>query len=94
MTQVIPNASRTVRSFLRSKVVGGELPLLLVGPKQLPSYAGKTGWFFATQYQGNLVTITKKPVSTRDKARVEAVVRYGCKVKELRANNKTAKKAA
>jgi hypothetical protein len=93
MTQVIPNAPRTVRSFLRSKVVSGDLPLLVVGPKQLSSYAGKTGWFFATQYQGNLVTITKKPVATRDKARVEAVVRYGRKVKELRTNN-AAKKAA
>jgi hypothetical protein len=90
MTNVIPNASRSLRSILRAKVITGALPLLVVGPKQLPSYAGKTGWFFATQYQGDLVTITKKPVATRDKARVEAVTRYGCKVKELRAAKKAA----
>lgn len=85
MTNVIPNAPRHLRSFLRTKVQLGDLPLLVVGPKQLTSYAGRTGWFFATQHNGNIVLISKNSVRTRDIARTEAVVRFGQKIKEVRA---------
>lgn len=89
----VKNPPRRLRSSLRTAVVLGSLPLLLVGPK----YTGVSGYYYATEYNGNLVAITKKPVRTRDEGRgPEALRRYGRKASEYRPKRakRTVKKAA
>lgn len=84
--QIVTNAARSLRTHLRTLVVAGSKPLILVGPKHLPQgYAGRTGYFYATEYNGALVTVSKNPASTRDAGRGdEAVRRFGRKASEYR----------
>lgn len=89
----VKNPARRLRVSLRSSVVLGSLPLLLVGPK----HTGVPGYFYATEYNGDLVAITKNPVRTRDEGRGdEAMRRFGRKATEYRPNRrrKEAAKAA
>lgn len=89
----VKNPPRRLRSSLRTAVVLGSLPLLLVGPK----HSGASGYYYATEYNGDLVAITKKPARTRDEGRgPEALRRYGRKASEYRPkrNRVAVKKAA
>ena len=89
---VVANLPRSQRSFYRTQVALGLLPLLLFGPKFVPQYAGKTGYFYGTRtHNGELVLISKNPAATRDSGRdTEAIHRFGRKASEYR----TAKKLA
>lgn len=87
----VKNPARSLRSHLRLRVALGVLPLLLVGPK----HSGAKGYFYATEFGGELVAITKRPVATRDEARgPEAVRRFGRKASEYRPRRVKLSKAA
>ena len=86
------NIARSERSALNLRVKLGGLPLIVVKT----TYAGETGFFFATHYRGGLGLISKNVAGTRDAARGPvALARYGRRAKpasELeRATKKTAK---
>jgi hypothetical protein len=84
--QIVLNLPRAERTHLRNRVVSGELPLLLVGPKHIPNgYAGKVGYFYCTVVRGKMVGVSKNPVTTRDAGRgEEAKHRFGRPASEYR----------
>jgi hypothetical protein len=69
----VHNPSRQLRSHLGLLVSVGALALLLVGPK----VSGKTGWWYAAEYQGQMVRIGKHCAATRDEGRSDARRRWG-----------------
>lgn len=83
----VKNPPRRLRSALGTKARLGIVPLLLVGPK----HSGHPGYYYAVEYNGELVAISKKPARTRDEGRgPEAVHRYGRKASEYRPKRKRA----
>lgn len=88
----VKNPPRRLRSALGTKARLGSAKLLLVGPK----HSGHDGYFYAVEYNGTLVAISKKPARTRDEGRgPEALHRYGRKASEYRPKrNKAAVRVA
>ena len=78
MNNVVFNAPRSLRSFLRN-TLGGEQKLFLLSPKQ----TGRKLWHYATLYHGQLVVLGKG-LLTRDQARTEAANGFGVKATEVR----------
>ena len=81
---VVANAPRNVRAALVVAVNLGSLPLHIVGPKDLPEYAGKSGWFYVTNQNGTFYLLSKKPLKTRIIACQQATHRFGRKVTEFK----------
>ncbi len=83
------NLPRDERSALNRRVKLGLSSLIIVKT----TYAGATGYFFATNYRDGLGLVSKNCAGNRDQARGSvALARYGRKAVEYR--EKTSRKTA